>query len=139
MLVLPGLFAERHWRPELGVTEHRSTQFQVEQVAQSLAALPTNKRCFTFVNVSALHQPNRHYLPGAAVDSKFTQLAALAYVDTQLTKLFQVVTQRAPCFVMIGSDHGTAYGENGYTGHRLAHSVVSTVPWAEFTLPKEFR
>jgi hypothetical protein len=137
--VLPGLFAERHWRPELGVTEPRSTQFQVEQITQSLAALPQDKRCFTFLNVSALHQPNRHYVPGAPADSKVTQAAALAYVDSQLAKLFRVVTQRAPCFVMIGSDHGTAYGEDGYTGHRLAHPVVSTVPWAEFTLPKEWQ
>lgn len=132
--VLPGLFAERHWRPELGVTEHRSTEFQVAQVAQSLAALPSDRRCFTFVNVSALHQPNRHYIPGAPVDSKVTQGAALAYVDSQLPKLFAAVCRGAPCLVMIGSDHGTAYGEDGYTGHRLAHPVVTTVPWAEFIL-----
>jgi hypothetical protein len=133
--VLPGLFAERHWRPELGVTEPRSTELQVTQIAQSLAALPREKRCFTFLNVSALHQPNRHYLPGARADSKATQGAALAYVDSQLPRLFAVVAERAPCLVMIGSDHGTAYGEDGYSGHRLAHPVVTTVPWAEFILP----
>lgn len=134
--VLPGLFSERHWRTELGVTEQRSTEFQVAQVTTSLAALPTQKRCFTFLNVSALHQPNRFYVPGAPVDSKETQGAALAYVDTQLSALFSAVTRRAPCFVMIGSDHGTAYGEDGFHGHRLAHPVVTTVPWAEFTLPR---
>ena len=134
--VLPGLFAERHWRPELGVTEPRSTEFQVAQIQTSLAVLPEDLRSFTFLNVSALHQPNRHYVPGATVDSKATQGAALAYVDSQLGQLFSVVTKRAPCFVMIGSDHGTAYGEDGYSGHRLAHPVVTTVPWAEFTLPR---
>lgn len=134
--VLPGLFAERHWRPELGVTEPRSTQFQVAQVTSSLGQLPAERRCFTFLNVSALHQPNRFYVPGAQVDSKQTQAAALEYVDTQLRALFTAATRRAPCFVMIGSDHGTAYGEDGYTGHRLAHPVVTTVPWAEFTLPR---
>ena len=30
----------------------------------------------------------------------------------------------------------TAYGEDGYTGHRLGHSVVWTVPYAEFLLPR---
>lgn len=134
--VLPGLFTEKHWRPELGVTEQRSTEFQVAQVSASLAALPEEKRCFTFLNVSALHQPNRFYVPGAPVDSKQTQGAALAYVDSQLRALFTAVSRRAPCFVMIGSDHGTAYGEDGYTGHRLAHPMVTTVPWAEFTLPR---
>jgi hypothetical protein len=110
----------------------------VAQVSASLAALPEEKRCFTFLNVSALHQPNRFYVPGAPVDSKQTQAAALAYVDSQLRALFTAVSRRAPCFVMIGSDHGTAYGEDGYTGHRLAHPVVTTVPWAEFTLPRDW-
>ena len=137
--VLPGLFAERHWRPELGVTEQRSTEFQVGQVRTSLEALPADKRCFTFLNVSALHQPNRFYVPGAREDSRQTQGAALSYVDSQLPALFGVVTRHAPCFVMIGADHGTAYGEDGYVGHRLAHPVVTTVPWAEFTLEQNWR
>ena len=64
--VLPGLFLERHWRPELSVTHQRSTEFQVAQVTTSLAALSAEKRCFTFLNVSAMHQPNRFYVPGAA-------------------------------------------------------------------------
>ena len=34
------------------------------------------------------------------------------------------------------SDHGTAYGEEGYYGHRVAHPVVWTVPYAEFVLPE---
>ena len=37
--------------------------------------------------------------------------------------------------MVICSDHGTAYGEDGYTGHRLAHPVVWEVPYAEFILP----
>lgn len=134
--VLPGFFDEKHWRPELGVTELESTKHQVAQVEKSLAALPEAKRCFTFVNVSALHQPNRLYVPGAPEDSKVTMAAALEYVDSQLAKLFTVCTRRAPCLVLIGSDHGTAYGENGFHGHRLAHPVVTTVPWAEFELPR---
>lgn len=134
--VLPGYFEERHWRPELGVTDPRSTEHQVSQVERSLEALPDGRRCFTFVNVSALHQPNRHYVSGATEDSKATHAAALEYVDTQLPRLFRAVTRRAPCLVLIGSDHGTAYGEDGFHGHRLAHPVVTTVPWAEFILPK---
>ena len=137
--VLPGLFIEKHWRPELGVTEPRSTEHQVAQISTSLSALPPGKRCFTFLNVSALHQPNKFYVEGASRDSKETQAAALAYVDTQLPALFTLAARRAPCFVMIGSDHGTAYGDDGYRGHRLAHPVVTTVPWAEFTLPQGWR
>ncbi|MFO0600597.1 MAG: STM4013/SEN3800 family hydrolase [Myxococcaceae bacterium] len=134
--VLPGFFDEAHWRPELGVTDPRSTEHQVSQVRTSLAAQPASRRCFTFVNVSALHQPNRHYLPGAIEDSRSTHAAALEYVDSCLQPLFATCAARAPLFVIIGSDHGTAYGEDGFHGHRLAHPVVTTVPWAEFELPK---
>ena len=134
--VLAGFFDEQHWRPELGVTELESTKHQVAQVRSSLAALPAERRCFTFVNVSALHQPNRIYVPGAAEDSKVAQAAALEYVDRHVKTLLEICAARAPLFVIIGSDHGTAYGEDGFHGHRLAHPVVTTVPWAEFELPK---
>ena len=32
------------------------------------------------------------------------------------------------------TDHGTAYGEDGFHGHRLAHQVVWDVPYAHFHL-----
>lgn len=41
---------------------------------------------------------------------------------------------RRPCFVIVCSDHGTAYGEAGHTGHRIGHEVVWTVPYGEFVL-----
>src|SRR5262245_15007198 len=67
--VLPGLFREAHWRPEFGVTEPDSLRYQLDQLATSLAGLENAQPLFTFLNVSAMHQPNRHYLPGAAQDS----------------------------------------------------------------------
>ncbi len=42
----------------------------------------------------------------------------------------------APLLCILCSDHGTAYGEDGYHGHRLGHPVVWTVPYAEFLLPE---
>jgi hypothetical protein len=36
--------------------------------------------------------------------------------------------------VIICSDHGTLYGEDGHVGHRVAHPAVWTVPYAEFVL-----
>ena len=38
--------------------------------------------------------------------------------------------------MVICSDHGTAYGEDGYTGHRLAHPVVWDVPYAGIHPPQ---
>lgn len=132
--VLPGLFAESHWAPELGVTEPRSTENQVALAAAVLASIPRDRRVFLFVNVSAVHQPNHYYLEGATSDTIATQAAALAYVDGPLGALFEAMRRRGPCLGFVCSDHGTAYGEDGYTGHRLAHPVVWTVPYAEFVL-----
>lgn len=134
--VLPGLFAESHWSPEMGVADPRSTEHQVACCEALLARVPASQRVFLFLNVSALHQPNRFYLPGAAQDSRESHAAALRYVDAQLPRLFTALRRRgAPVFCVVCSDHGTAYGEQGYTGHRVALPVVWTVPYAEFILP----
>jgi Sulfatase len=133
--VLPDLFAESHWAPELGVTDPGSTAAQVAVVAGAVARVPLSRKLFVFLNVSALHQPNRHYLPGAVADSPASQAAALAYVDSQLDRLFGLFGSRGrPCFGIVCSDHGTAYGEDGLVGHRLAHETVWTVPYADFIL-----
>jgi hypothetical protein len=134
--VLPNLFAESHWSPELGVTDPRSTENQVALAEDRLGRLPAGRRVFLFVNVSAIHQPNRIFVPGAAEDTPATHAAALAYVDRHLPRMFAAVRRRGPALCVLCSDHGTAYGEGGYHGHRAAHPVVWTVPYAEFTLPE---
>ena len=134
--VLPGLFAESHWSPRLGVTDPCSTENQARLAVEILASLPKTKRVFLFMNVSALHQPNHIFLPDAERDSVETQAAALAYVDGHLPAVFDAMRLRAPALAVICSDHGTAYGEDGYFGHRVSHPVVWTVPYAEFVLPE---
>jgi hypothetical protein len=133
---LPGLFRESHWSEELGVTSPRSTELQVRLACQVIARLPHKQRLFLFLNVSALHQPNCIFAPPAVEDSVDTQAAALAYVDRHLPPLFKSVARRSPAICLLMSDHGTAYGEDGYWGHRVAHPVVWTVPYAEFVLPR---
>jgi sulfatase-like protein len=131
---LPDLFAESHWDTCLGVTDPRSTEHQVRLAMEILERTPHERRMFLFVNVAALHQPNCYYLPGATEDTTESHAAALAYVDSQLPPLFDALRRRGPALAIVCSDHGTAYGEDGYTGHRLAHPVVWTVPYAEFIL-----
>lgn len=133
--VLPSLFAESYWSAEMSVTSPRSTEIQVQTACDRLAALPDAQRAFVFLNLSALHQPNCIFTPGATEDTPETQLTALAYVDAHLAPLFAAMQRRAPVFAILCADHGTAYGEEGYTGHRLAHSVVWDVPYAEMILP----
>lgn len=134
--VLPNLFHESHWSPALGVTDKDSTRHQVQVAVQSVATIAPEQRVFLFMNISALHQPNCMYLSGATEDSAQTQAAALAYVDSQLPALFSALQKRSDVYCIICSDHGTAYGEDGYVGHRLAHPVVWTVPYAEVFLTR---
>lgn len=137
--VLPSLFKESYWNPSLGVTDPHSTENQVALACSLLRQLPHEQRLFLFINISALHQPNYFYLPGnsSKQDTLASHAAALIYVDTQLAPLFTTMQRRAPTLVIICSDHGTAYGENGYYGHRLAHPVVWLVPYAEFVLDEQ--
>lgn len=137
--VLPGLFQEAHWETEFGVTSPTSFENQVARAEQVVRELPAGQRLFLFVNVSALHQPNWFHLPGAtreAGDTRETHAAALEYVDRHIGRLFAAASSRRPCFTIVCSDHGTAYGDDGYTGHRLGHPTVWTVPYAQFVLPK---
>ncbi len=131
--VLPGLFAEAHWSEELGVTSAHSTRAQVD-VALSAAA-ERDERVFLFLNVSALHQPNCIFAPGCAEDTPETMAAALAYADPHLGRLIETMRRRGPLLVIVTSDHGTCYGDDGHWGHRLAHPVVWEVPYAEFIAP----
>lgn len=133
--VLPGLFAESHWEDGFGVTDPASLEHQLDRVAAVMARLPADRRLFLFLNVAALHQPNWFYLAGAdrsGGDTLASHAAALEYVDRHLGRLFALM--RRPCFVIICSDHGTAYGEDGHVGHRVGHEVVWTVPYGEFVL-----
>jgi hypothetical protein len=130
--VLPGLFAESHWDETLGVASATSTERQVALAIERIAALPGDNRVFLFVNVSAIHQPNRLFLPGAEGDTKASMAAALAYVDHHVSRLFDALAMRAPLLAVVCADHGTAYGEDGFHGHRIAHPVVWDVPYAEF-------
>jgi hypothetical protein len=135
--VFPSLFDESHWSPETGVTDPASTENQVAVAAKLLARMPTEQRLFLFVNVSALHQPNHFYLPGGGGgrgDTIESHAAALEYVDRALAPLFEAFRRRANTLCIVCSDHGTAYGDDGYHGHRLAHPAVWNVPYAEFIL-----
>jgi hypothetical protein len=142
--VLPGLFQEAHWQPEFSVTRPDSTETQVALARQRLDTEP--RRVFMLLNVSAIHQPNHHYLPAEGParpwhqkpvqDSIASHSAALSYVDRALAPLWEALARRGPAFVVLCSDHGTAYGEDGYFGHRHAHPVVMHVPYAHFLVAR---
>ncbi|MCA8912454.1 MAG: STM4013/SEN3800 family hydrolase [Planctomycetes bacterium] len=132
--VFPGMFHESHWEPRFGVTDPDSTRHQVGKACEIIGALDGTQRLFLFLNVSALHQPNCIFADGAHEDSPATMETALSYVDAQLPPLLDALRERGPAFCIFMSDHGTCYGEDGYTGHRLAHPAVWEVPYGEAVL-----
>lgn len=139
---LPGLFAESYWEPGFSVAAPASFEAQVACARRVIAETPGDRRLFLFLNVSALHQPNWFHLPGAtreAGDTRETHAAALRYVDRHIPALFDALRARGRCFAVVCSDHGTAYGDDGYTGHRLGHPSVWTVPYAHFFLEADPR
>ena len=135
--VLPSLFDEAYWDESLGVTDPHSATNQFRYAVEALARHP--KPTFLFINLSALHQPNWFYVPGRTReegDDLASHAAALRYIDSQLPILLSALKARGRSLCIFCSDHGTAYGEDGYTGHRLAHPTVWTVPYAEFILER---
>jgi hypothetical protein len=132
--VLPSLFDHAEWTPGFGVTDPDSTRNQFRRAAELIAPIPLDQRIFVFINVSAIHQPNRHYLPDRLHDDLSTHQAALSYVDSCLPILVNALSQGRRFFCILCSDHGTAYGEDGFTGHRCGIPAVMDVPYAHFSL-----
>ncbi|MEU0491022.1 STM4013/SEN3800 family hydrolase [Nocardiopsis sp. NPDC006139] len=134
--VIPDMFQESHWEESFGVADPHSFENQAARAVQ--VARSGERPLFLLLNVAALHQPNWFHLPGAtreAGDTRESHAAALEYVDRHLPPVLEAMAARRPCFAIVCSDHGTAYGEDGHTGHRIGHEVVWTVPYAHFFLP----
>ena len=132
---LPGQFQQAVWEPALGVADRESHVNQINRAIEICRSIEDSK-LLLFINVAAIHQPNWFYHPAEkeGEDSLESHEAALVAVDGELNRLFEMMKQRGPTFCLIFSDHGTAYGEEGYSGHRIGHPVVWEVPYAEFVL-----
>jgi hypothetical protein len=133
--VLPGMFAESHWHARMGVTHPASARHQVDCAVKALNAQPRDQRVFLFVNFAATHPPTHIYIKGEERDSSQSQMAALISIDHEIGRLVAALRQRAPCLLIMCSDHGTTFGEEGFHGHRLAHRNVLEVPYCERILP----
>lgn len=139
--VLPNMFQHAFWDSSLGVADSNSETHQVDLLIEQMRQFP-DELVFALMNVSAIHQPNwfyRHRLSDrkggqTGMDDWWSHVAALIAVDEALGRLFSFCQQYRPAFCIICSDHGTAYGEDGYRGHRIAHPTVWDVPYSEFRL-----
>ncbi|MBM7366467.1 STM4013/SEN3800 family hydrolase [Gordonia hydrophobica] len=135
--VLPDLFDEAHWSPDLGVTAPASFENQVALVERLVADRDGAQPLLLFLNVSAIHQPNWFYADGRCADDGddlASHGAALEYVDRHIGRLFDAMSAHRDCFTLVCSDHGTTYGDDHHVGHRVGHPAVWTVPYADFVL-----
>ncbi|MDP2311025.1 MAG: STM4013/SEN3800 family hydrolase [Pseudomonadota bacterium] len=128
---LPGRFLEAHWSRAMGVTGRHASALQFALSAARLGALPPTSRALLFVNAAATHPPTRPFLRAARAESVATQAAALADLDRHLPVLLDALRARGGAVGIVCADHGTCFGEDGYVGHRVAHPLVWTVPYAE--------
>lgn len=134
--VLPNLFHESWWNASLGVAARNSATNQINLAIERIEAQPAAQRLFVFLNAAACHAPHHFYVEGATRDSADTQRAALAEFDSHLPRLFGAMQARAPVLTIICADHGTAFGDDGYRGHRIGHAAVWDVPYMQAILPQ---
>ncbi|MGL4346080.1 MAG: STM4013/SEN3800 family hydrolase [Cellulosilyticaceae bacterium] len=134
--VFPAMFQKSYWNPSFGCIVKESFDNQIHLIEKKVGEIPDQQRVFMYVNVDAIHYPNAFYLEGAKHDSKETHAAALQYVDARIEQLFDVFRKRGKTLVMMCSDHGTCYGEDGYHFHNVSHEIVYTVPYKHFILEK---
>lgn len=134
--VFPDLFRKSYWLPGFGCTDEHSTEKQIEFALARMKEIPDDQRLFLYINFSAIHYPNAHYVSGQTKDDKASHAAALRYIDSQLPALLEALRKRSNTLVIALSDHGTCYGEDGYEYHCISHETVYTVPYKHFILNK---
>jgi hypothetical protein len=132
--VFPSMFKQSYWKPKFSCAVKESFTNQLATALKVLATTEADKRVFMYINIDAIHYPNYFYVDGENKDSRQTHAAALHYVDSLLPELFSAFERRGKTFVIACSDHGTCYGEDGFTFHGFNHEIVNTVPYKHFVL-----
>jgi hypothetical protein len=120
-------FEEFYWDDKF--SEHSSSSFehQLETVGQVLDAWD-QRPLFFFLNVAATHAPYRGEEASTTGQGK-----ALQYVDEHWPELIARLPR--PCHVLLISDHGDCFGEDGRWGHAFYHEKVMEVPMIHFVVP----
>ena len=75
--VFPGYFTKSYWLPIFGCTAPDSTEKQIDFALKKLENYSADKRIFMYINFSAIHYPNCHYVKGKTKDDKESHAAAL--------------------------------------------------------------
>jgi len=114
---------------------------QLLWIGQELSITPPNQPVFLFLNIGETHVPYWH--EGApwerwpspcvpfggsacsATTSRMRQRLCLEWVDIQIESLLQLFLNST---ILICSDHGDCWGEDGLWEHGISHPATLTVP-----------
>jgi len=135
---------------------------QNRRLLGSIEQRAASRACFAFINYGETHSPFRHRgmaTPGDDVDSRYSvarifnqrgviekdwnfdeaafqrQVACAEFLDTRTGELIDFFRARGrPTTVVVCSDHGECFGENGLFGHAFYHEKVMEVPILIFRL-----
>ena len=118
-------FSEFYWQPNFSEENPDGFKEQIAFVA-GLGLRREIRPLFFFLNISTTHTPCR----GEATIQG--QRKALEWVDRLMPSLFAHLPERA--FVLLLSDHGTLFGDDGLRHHGFYHPKVMEVPIAWFTM-----
>lgn len=146
--ILPAFFQESFWKQRFGPGRKESIAEQYKVMYQVLSE--TAEPLMLFLNVATTHHPTTAYLSdlsnvpmrgGKPEESVESQAAALRHADRELGPLCELLLARRKSrrtFLMVCADHGDAFGEDGFWGHRLSHPTVMNVPYAHVVLDESF-
>lgn len=119
-------FDEFYWDDRFSEHNRSSFEHQLETVG-GLLEDSSRRPLFFFLNVAATHAPYREEEASTAGQER-----ALEYVDEHWPKLISLLPK--PCHVLLLSDHGDCFGEDGRWGHCFYHEKVMEVPMVHFVL-----
>lgn len=132
--IFPKLFKHSYWNPSFSCHIQNSFENQISFLEKKLKNFE-NDNVFLYLNIDSIHYPNSFYIKDEKNDNIKTHAAALRYVDSHIDSLFNLFKNRKnPTFVILCSDHGSCYGEDGYQFHCVSHEIVYTVPYKHFFL-----
>jgi hypothetical protein len=115
-------FDEFYWKEKFSENNTKSLEHQIKLI-KKLKVRENKEPVFLFLNISYTHKP---YLGFG--DSINGQKKAFEEVDKLIPQLQKVLPKKYHLLIM--SDHGECFGEDGLTGHGFYHPKIMEVPFA---------
>lgn len=114
------LFHEYYWKQEYNQYNKKSLDEQIKKID---SVVKKDEDLFLFLNVSLTHEPFCWY-----GNSKEGQSMALQDIDKKINEIIEILSP--PLKLILVSDHGNCFGEDGKWGRGFYHQKIMEVPMA---------